>query len=283
MTGENATQGAAGTSSGLSMLMGAVNIVIKDLITAWDEGITQPFITGMYRWNMQFNRDPEIKGDFDVKARGTASLVAKEVRARQLNEFGALTANPMDAPFINRHKLNLLRAEANEMSDVVFTEDEVAAQQNSEQAQIQQQMAMKTQMAALAEMEGKAATAMANAKLQQVKAGEVLANIDLIVAKAVSTKVEGIYAALQAAGVAVAQPMIAPAGDELLRSAGFKDATPDPAVAQILGQKVQQMAGPMLGVGQQAAPQTPPMGPGMQPQTGMTGVRSGIETPEIEA
>ena len=277
MTGENATSGAAGTSSGLSMLMGAVNIVIKDLITNWDEGITRTFITGMYRWNMQFNHDDSIKGDFDVKARGTASLVAKEVRARQLNEFGTLTANPLDAPFINRHRLNLLRAEANEMSDIVYTEDEIKEQQSGEQAQMQQQMQMRQQQAALAELEGKAATAMANAKLQQIKAGEVLANIDLIVAKAVATKVEGIYAALQAAGVAVTSPMVAPAGDELLKSAGFKDATPHPAIAEILGQAVQANAD------QQVQQQIPPQaGNQLQPQTGMDGVHGGIETPAID-
>lgn len=280
MAGENMNQGAAGTSSGLSMLMGAVNIVIKDLITSWDEGVTRSFVTGMYRWNMQFNNDDAIKGDFDVKARGTASLIAKEVRARQLNEFGALTANPLDAPFINRHRLNLLRAEANELSDVVFTEDEVAEQQQGEQAQQQQQLAMRMQAAQLAELEGKAAKMMADAKVTQLKAGEVLANIDLTVSKSVSTKLEGIYAALQAAGVAVSNPMIAPAGDELLKSAGFKDATPDPAIAQLLGQKVQQAAGAQAP-GMQAPMLQAPTAE-LEPATGMQGVRAGIETARIE-
>ncbi len=291
MAGENATQGAAGTSSGLSMLMGAVNIVIKDLITNWDEGITRSFITGLYRWNMQFNSNDEIKGDFDVKARGTASLIAKEVRARQLNEFGALTANPMDAPFINRHRLNLLRAEANELSDVVYTEDEIAAQSQSTEAQMQQQLNMRLQMAALAEAEGKAAKMMADAKLIQMKAAEALANVDLIASRAVESKMGSIYAALQAAGVAVQNPMIAPAGDELLRSANFKDATPDPAISQILGQQVQKLAGGQGGVGGPGG--EPPVTPGPQvaapagqeqvpPMTGQVGGHAGIETPEID-
>lgn len=291
MTGENATQGAAGTSSGLSMLMGAVNIVIKDLITNWDEGITRPFITGLYRWNMQFNNNDEIKGDFDVKARGTASLIAKEVRARQLNEFGALTANPMDAPFINRHRLNLLRAEANELSDVVYTEDEIKEQSQSTEAQMQQQLNMRLQMAALAEAEGKAAKMMADAKLIQMKAAEALANVDLIASRAVESKMGSIYAALQAAGVAVTNPMIAPAGDELLRSANFKDATPDPAISQILGQQVQKLAGGQGGVGGPGG--EPPATPGPQvaapagpeqvpPMTGQVGGHAGIETPEID-
>jgi hypothetical protein len=49
MTGENVSSGAGGTASGMSMLMGAANIMIKDLISGWDEGITRPFISAMYR------------------------------------------------------------------------------------------------------------------------------------------------------------------------------------------------------------------------------------------
>ena len=146
MTGENTSSGAAGTASGMSMLMGAANIVIKDLITSYDEGITRPILQALYRWNMQFHKDNSIKGDFDVKARGAASLVAKEVRARQLNEFAAMTANELDGPYIKRDALLRQRAEANELSEVVKTEEEVAAEQNNEMAQMQQQMQLTKQL-----------------------------------------------------------------------------------------------------------------------------------------
>jgi len=157
MTGENVSQGAAGTASGMSMLMGAANIMIKDLVSSWDEGITRSFIQGMYRWNMQFNKDNSIKGDFDVKARGSSSLVAREVRAQQLDMFSQAVANPMDAPFIKRDKLLRQRAEAHELTDVVKTEDEVAAEQNNQMAQQQQQMAMQQAQLAMSELGQKVA------------------------------------------------------------------------------------------------------------------------------
>lgn len=81
------TSGISKTVGGLSMLMGQANISLKDLVKNWDDGITVPFITDMRDWNMQFNEKPEIKGDFDVIARGSSSLVAKEIRARALAEF----------------------------------------------------------------------------------------------------------------------------------------------------------------------------------------------------
>lgn len=272
MSGENTSSGAAGTASGMSMLMGAANIVIKDLITSYDEGITRPFLQALYRWNMQFHKDNSIKGDFDVKARGAASLVAKEVRARQLNEFAAMTANEQDGPYIKRDALLRQRAEANELSEVVKTEDEVAAEQNNQMAQMQQQAAMQQQQLVMAELAKKV-------EVLTAQAAKAMAEVDLIRAKAVSTKVEAVYAALQAGGTATAAPMTAPAGDEILRSSGWQDATPDPSIAQLGGPPVQpdgQMIQPPM------APMQPDM-PNVQAPTGMQGRRQGIETPELDA
>lgn len=293
MTGENATSGAAGTSSGLSMLIGNVNIVIKDLVSNWDEGITVSFIRGMYHWNMQFNPDDAIKGDFDAVATATASLVAKEVKARQLNELAALTANEFDAPYIKRDVLNRKRAEANELVDCVKTEEEVTAEMNSEAAKTQAQMQQMAQQLAMAEAKAKVDKLIADAEATRAQAQQTLANIDLLIAKTVATKVEAAYAALQAGGTATASPYIAPAGDEILRSAGWKDATPDPSIAQLNTTPVQAEQGThqLLNKGQTFVEQ--PRGvdearpdsavADLEPQTGMVGRREGIETQEIEA
>lgn len=291
MTGENATSGAAGTSSGLSMLIGNVNIVIKDLVSNWDEGITVSFIRGMYHWNMQFNPDDTIKGDFDAVATATASLVAKEVKARQLNELAAMTANPFDAPYIKRDVLNRKRAEANELVDCVKTEEEVAAEMNSDAAKAQAQMQQMAQQLALAEAKAKVDKLVADAESARAQAQQTLANIDLLIAKTVATKVEAAYAALQAGGTATQSPFIAPAGDEILRSAGWKDATPDPSIAQLNTTPVQAEPGThqLLNKGQSFAVQPrgvdeaqPDVAADLEPQTGMVGRRAGIETAGIE-
>lgn len=77
------------TVGGMSMFMGQANISLKDIAKNWDDGITNPFIGDMYGWNMQFNEDEDIKGDYDVIARGASSLVAKELRANALSQFTA--------------------------------------------------------------------------------------------------------------------------------------------------------------------------------------------------
>lgn len=298
MSGENVSQGAAGTASGMSMLMAAANIVIKDLITAWDEGITRPFLEALYRWNMQFNRDPSIKGDFDVKARGTASLVAKEIRAQQLDMFSQTTANPMDAPFIKRDKMLRERAMAHELSDVVKTEEEVKAEQESEEGQKMRKMQEDLANAQLAVEQGKAAELTAKAELTRRKVEELLANVERTIAETVAKKVDAVFVAIQAGGAATNSPYAAPAGDEILRSAGWKDATPAPSIAQLntipvqqsdgVQQLVQKGAGfveqprgtsePVPAEAMQTIAQAPDSGnasPG-------AGARAGIETTRIE-
>ena len=48
---------------------------------------------------MQFDHDPEIKGDLEVKAQGTSSLMANEVRSQRLMQFLQVVQNPVLAPF----------------------------------------------------------------------------------------------------------------------------------------------------------------------------------------
>ena len=289
MSGENATQGAAGTAAGMSMLMAAANIVIKDLITAWDEGITRPFLEALYRWNMQFNRDSSIKGDFDVKARGTASLVAKEVRAQQLDMFSQATANPMDAPFIKRDKMLRERALAHELSDIVKTEEEVKLEQESDQAKEAQAMQKALAEAQVAESQGKAAKLMAEAELTKRKLDELMANIENIIADTVSKRVDTVFVALQAGGSATMNPQTAPAGDEILRSAGWTDDTPDPSIAQLNTSPVQQRglgAAPQLPTTSEPVPPAQMLdateGPAADVASPGAGARQGIETVRLE-
>lgn len=66
--------GAAGrTASGPVYVDGVLQTLqIKDQVKNFDDGITKPFISAMYHWNMKFNSDSDIKGDYAVQARGTS-------------------------------------------------------------------------------------------------------------------------------------------------------------------------------------------------------------------
>jgi hypothetical protein len=99
--GQTGVTSTTRTSSGLSMLMGAADRNIKGVVINIDEFIIQPLGEGLFHWNMQFNEDPRIKGDLVVKARGTAGLMAKEIRSQRLLQFLQIgMGNPALAPFI---------------------------------------------------------------------------------------------------------------------------------------------------------------------------------------
>ena len=271
MQGENATSGAAGTASGMSMLMANASIVMKDLITNYDEGVTRTFIDALYKWNMQFNPDNTCKGDFDIKARGTASLMAKEVRAQQLDQF-ASTLTPEDAPYIKREELLRQRAAAHDLTSIIKTEAEVEAEQNNDaakQAAAAQQKMQALQMR-VAELEADKLTG---------EVGKLNAEINRINAVATKTNVDAAFAGMQAAGVATERPQVAPAGDAIIKSAGYVDRTPEQ------GTPSGALPGPAVPAQDDPVEPVDPT-QGRDPVGGQVGAnvgeRAGIETPVIE-
>ena len=97
--GQTGVSGVGRTAAGISMLMGAASGSIKTVIKNVDDYLLKPLGEGLFRFNMQFNFDPEIKGDLEVVARGTESLMANEVRSQRLMQFLQVASNPALAPF----------------------------------------------------------------------------------------------------------------------------------------------------------------------------------------
>ena len=94
------------TAAGMSMLMGAAALNIKTVIKNIDDYLLRPLGQSMFQWNMQFNEDkPTIEGDLDVKARGTSSLMMKEVRSQRLMTFMQVASNQFLAPFVKWHSI----------------------------------------------------------------------------------------------------------------------------------------------------------------------------------
>jgi len=217
--GDNPTNGAAGTMGGLSMLLGQANIALKDLVANWDE-VTKSFITAMYHWNMQFGRDDAIKGDYAVAATGAASLVAKEVRANLLNQFGA-TLQPEERQFIKWDILVREKAKVQELDSLAKTQVEVDEDAATPGAKMQQQMMQMQQELAMKTMEANLNKLQATIENLKASSGKIAADTEKAIAEAVDAKVKAAYSAMQAAGVIVANKEVAPVGDALLKEAGW--------------------------------------------------------------
>ena len=97
--GQTGITGVGRTASGISMLMSAANGSIRTVIKNFDDYLLGPLGRALFHFNMQFDHDQEIKGDLEVRAEGTESLMANEVRSQRLMQFLGVVQNPVLAPF----------------------------------------------------------------------------------------------------------------------------------------------------------------------------------------
>ncbi len=144
-TGDIGRIGKDQTATEASIRTQRSNTMVREHILRWDDNVTRPVITDVYRWNMQFNDRSDIKGDFEIKARGTAGTQAKEIRAQQLVAFWQMVMSDPEAR--NMVKVDeVLRTigQNMEIPDAILKDkEEYAAWQ---QKQMEQQAMMQGQM-----------------------------------------------------------------------------------------------------------------------------------------
>ncbi|KJY84826.1 hypothetical protein TW81_02200 [Vibrio galatheae] len=152
--GEGADRTAGHTALGMSMLLNNSNIMLRKAVKNWDDNMTRPTIRRFYDWNMQFNSKPEIKGDFEVRTRGTSELLLKETQAQALmmlsQTFAGLPQFAQNADWRGMQE-ELVKATQVDSDKVLLDAEQVKAnQQNNppqpapevQVAQIEQQTAL---------------------------------------------------------------------------------------------------------------------------------------------
>lgn len=127
------------------MLLGAAALPIRDTVRNFDR-FTTSFIGSLYYWNMQFNDNESIKGDFTVIARGSTSLIAKEVRSQQLDQF-VTTLSEEERLYLDEEKVLMERMKVRDLpvellADRDVVKKKLAERAASSQAQASQQAAM---------------------------------------------------------------------------------------------------------------------------------------------
>lgn len=111
-----------------SIAYNASNIWMRRAVKNWDDDISSTLIQRFVDWNMEHNRDPKVKGDVGVTARGTSALLEAEGQVQRLNVF---MAQAKDIPMPFKRKVNMLRAMAKAMRlddvDILPDDQEVDA------------------------------------------------------------------------------------------------------------------------------------------------------------
>jgi len=129
LQGEGASGGpGARTATGMQMLMNNSNIVLRSAVKNWDDGITVPTVRRFYDFHMAYTDRPEIKGDFDVLAKGTSVLIAREEQQEKLMMLAQLAgSNPEFAKMTDWQALykEILRTLQVSASDVTRDDEEL--------------------------------------------------------------------------------------------------------------------------------------------------------------
>ena len=140
--GQTGVQGTGRTASGISMLMGAASNSIRTVIKNLDDYMLRPMGDALFAFNMQFDFDPEIRGDLEIRARGTESFMKNEVRSQRLISFLQIASNPVLAPFAKfPYIMREIAATMDLDVDKVTNNPEEAFRQAILLQQMQQQMA----------------------------------------------------------------------------------------------------------------------------------------------
>jgi hypothetical protein len=104
--GQTGVQSMTRTAAGMSMLLGAASLNIKTVVKNLDDYLLKPLGEAYFQWNMQFFEGKlSTKGDLEVQAMGTNSLMQKEVRSQRLTMFLQTAQNPAIAPFVKMSKI----------------------------------------------------------------------------------------------------------------------------------------------------------------------------------
>jgi hypothetical protein len=146
----------------VEVMVDSSNVALRSRVKLWDDQVTVPHITRYYHWNMQYADKEEIKGDYNVDARGASVLLERDKKARAIIQAFNLRGTPeVDAEvdwakatrkLFEALKLDVLKSEADKKkaaeeqegqeqpADPKIQAAQIRAQGEMEKAQLAQQM-----------------------------------------------------------------------------------------------------------------------------------------------
>ena len=121
------------TVGGMVMLYNNANAVLRQRVKLFDDHVTKPHIGRYYDWEMANNPDPDIKGDYEIDARGSTALIERDIQNQALLNLANITNNPRYIPLLKEREelraiLKAFKVNPDElMKDEETVEQEAAA------------------------------------------------------------------------------------------------------------------------------------------------------------
>jgi hypothetical protein len=99
------SEAANSPASGLVQIINLHTIIQRDIATRFDDGIAQPMPQAYSQWNLLYNDDQGIKGDFNIRATASSAFVAKDVQTQHLQVLTTMAQQPQFAGFTDSYAL----------------------------------------------------------------------------------------------------------------------------------------------------------------------------------
>jgi len=129
---------AAETVGGMTMMMNNATTVLRRLARIFDERITKPHIRRYYDWLMIYGEEENEKGDFVIDARGSSSLVEKDIQNQAVMQMGQLVMNPAFGISPERWIKEAMKVQRLDPEKFLLTDEEKQAMQQAAMQQEEQ-------------------------------------------------------------------------------------------------------------------------------------------------
>lgn len=125
------------TVGGMVMLYNNANGVLRQRVKLYDDSITKPHLSRYYDWKMANDPDVNIKGDFEIDARGSTALVERDIQNQALLNLANITNNPRYIPHLKeREELKaILKAFKVDPESLMKPEDQVTQEMEAQAQQ----------------------------------------------------------------------------------------------------------------------------------------------------
>lgn len=130
-------QKAPETLGATNIMVDSNNVALRLRVKTWDDQITVPHLTRYYHYNMMYSPKEEIKGDYQVDARGVRVLLEKDQQSQAVMQLWPLLADPEIASIVDKKKAAKQLFGAHRLDILKSDEQQEQEKQNAEKNQEQ--------------------------------------------------------------------------------------------------------------------------------------------------
>lgn len=125
-----------GGATGMTLRMQSSTTVLSSKARQWDDNVTKPIVSWFYEWNMQYNDNNDIKGDYNIDVQTSTAYLNKIMGQRDLERLSQQAAQDPDMKLLV-DRSEILRAQVSGMNIPVDS----IVRSNEEVKMLQQQQA----------------------------------------------------------------------------------------------------------------------------------------------